>query len=110
MPVRSSLALVLAMTSAACAQRPQGPAAASPQPEFQRNAVNVEVVATGLVNPWGIAINDEDFNLPYDLMVSHDGRCTEVLGYAEYQPDDKNENNPRITTFKPVGNGPFGPD
>jgi len=42
--------------SVACAQKPQGPATASPQPALQRNTLNVQTVATGLEHPWGLAI------------------------------------------------------
>ena len=49
-----SLAFLLSACGSGAQQ--QGPAQASPQPESREDLVRVETVASGLRNPWGIAI------------------------------------------------------
>jgi glucose/arabinose dehydrogenase len=49
-------AVFVATTLCACAAHPQGPAQGSPQPPVQENTLKVETVASGLVNPWGVAL------------------------------------------------------
>lgn len=48
--------LVLLVTACGSGAQQQGPAQASPQPESREDVVRVETVASGLRNPWGIAI------------------------------------------------------
>jgi glucose/arabinose dehydrogenase len=48
--------LTLVLTTSACAQRPEGPAQASPQPRPERGTLTIDTVATGLVHPWAVAL------------------------------------------------------
>src|SRR5262245_24612448 len=57
--VTLTIAAVMAIGTGAAAcgtQPPKGPAQASPQPKTLSNTLTVETVASGLENPWGVAI------------------------------------------------------
>lgn len=52
---RSAL-LAACFAVSSCAQRPTGPAPASPQPRAQSGALTIDTIATGLVHPWAVAL------------------------------------------------------
>ena len=80
----SLAAFGLVMACSSSAQQQQGPAQASPQPDSREDVVRVETVATGLQNPWGIAILPDGRMLVTERpgpvrLVSKDGRVSQPL-------------------------------
>ena len=84
-----SVSLLLVLVALACrSQAQQGsPATASPQPEAREDVVRAETVATGLQNPWGLAILADGRMIVTERpgrvrLVSKDGRVSQPLSGA----------------------------
>jgi aldose sugar dehydrogenase len=83
-PVGFALAVAACSSSA---QQQAGPAQASPQPEPREDVVRVETVASGLHNPWGIAILPDGRMLVTERpgairLVTKEGKVSEPLSGA----------------------------
>lgn len=84
MPRATVLALTAIPLVACQAQRPTGPAQASPQPASTPGVVTVETVAKGLENPWGLAFLPDGCMLVTERpgrlrMVTMDGKVSPPL-------------------------------
>jgi glucose/arabinose dehydrogenase len=82
--MRSVLTLLVLSVLACSSNAQQGAAAASPQPGSREDVVRVETVATGLVNPWGLAILSDGRMIVTERpgrvrLVSKDGRVSPPL-------------------------------
>lgn len=81
-----TLTVLFAILLTACGSgaQQQGPAQASPQPESREDVVRVETVASGLRNPWGLAILPDGRMLVTERpgsvrIVGKDGKVSEAL-------------------------------
>jgi hypothetical protein len=56
---------------------------------------------------WTNPNNDEDLDLPYDVLVNQDGRCSVFLGHAVFHEDDGIE---VLDSYDATGVDPFASD
>ena len=82
--MRSVLTLLVLSAAACSSNAQQGAASASPQPDSREDVVRVETVATGLQNPWGLAILGDGRMIVTERpgrvrLVSKDGRVSPPL-------------------------------